>query len=255
MKDYITHLKFDDLSEDELLIEYQKAIEEKRKTITCTPNLDGLRLTYKNDDLRNNINSADFVTIDGKPIQWLAKLTKKKQFKYKISGSDLTPKLLNLANEKDYSVLIFGGKEGVAGKAKENIIRDYPNISKIETICPNFGFEKDENQSIQYINEINSYNCDIVLLCTGFPKTELFYFKYKEILNSSSYFCVGATVDFIAGNIKRAPKWMSKCGLEWLYRLSKDFRRLFKRYWLDFWFLIKILFICIFNKTKLEKMR
>ena len=62
------------------------------------------------------------------------------------------------------------------------------------------------------------------------------------------YLCVGATIDFIAGNIKRAPKWMSSCGLEWLYRLTKDFKRLFKRYWHDFWFLQKVFILIIFYR-------
>ena len=254
MKDYITYLKFDDLSEDELLIEINKSIEGNRKSILCTPNLDGLRICYKDKELRDNINKADFVTIDGKPVQWIAKWCKKKQFKYKISGSDLTPKVLELANKMNYSLVIFGGKEGVAEKAKENIIRNFPNVIVKTTICPMFGFEKDEELSTKYINEINSNNADIILMCTGFPKTEKFIFKNYDLFSSGLYMCVGATVDFLAGNMKRAPKWMSNVGLEWLYRLFHDFKRLFKRYWLDFWFLIKIFFICHFKKKKIKSM-
>ena len=254
MKDYITYLKFDDLSEEELLVEINKSIEEKRKSILCTPNLDGLRICYKDKDLRDSINNADFVTIDGKPVQWIAKWCKKKQFKYKISGSDLTPKVLKLCDEKKYKILIFGGKEGVADKAKENIIKEYQNIEYIKTICPNFGFEKNEELSLNYIKEINEYKADVILMCTGFPKTEKYIFKNYSLFENGLYMCVGATVDFLAGNIKRAPKWMSNIGLEWLYRLFQDFRRLFKRYWLDFWFLTKIFYLCIFNKKKFLKM-
>ena len=186
---------------------------------------------------------------------WIAKLCKKKNFKYKISGSDLTPSVLRLANDKGYSVTIFGGKEGVAEKAKENILRDYPNIKQCNTICPEFGYEKDELQIKKYISLINSYKSNIILMCTGFPKTERFVLNNYDLFGPGLYLNVGATVDFLAGTIKRAPKWMSKCGLEWLYRLIHDFRRLFKRYWLDGWFLLKLITICLFNKKRFVKMR
>lgn len=255
MKDYITYIKFDDLSQDELLVEMKKKIESNEVAITCTPNLDGMRVAYKDKELRDNINNATFVTIDGKPVQWIARWCRKKNFKYKISGSDLTPEVLKMANENGYTVAIFGGKDGIAEKAKENIEHDFPNVKVILTICPDFGFENNEQKSLDYIQQINDSNANIILMCTGFPKTEKFIFKYKDKFSSGLYLLVGATVDFLAGNIKRSPKWMSNIGLEWLYRLSKDFRRLFKRYWKDFWFLQKILFIIIFNKNKFEKMR
>nr|MCR5231208.1 WecB/TagA/CpsF family glycosyltransferase [Acholeplasmatales bacterium] len=216
---------------------------------------DGMRVAYKDKEIRDNINKADYVTIDGKPVLWIAKWLKKKQFKHKISGSDLTPEVLKLANEKGYTVAIFGGKNGVADMAKENIEKDYPNVKVVLTLCPKFGFENDEVLMKQYIEELNSSNADIYLMCTGFPKTEKYVFKYYDSFGPGLYLLVGATVDFLAGNIKRAPKWMSNCGLEWLYRLSKDFNRLFKRYWLDFWFLVKIFFICVFNKKKFENMK
>lgn len=253
MKDYITYLLFDNLSKDELIDEFKININNHKKTFTLTPNLDFLRISYKDSFFREIINNADYSLIDGKPILWLAKLThKRKIFKYKISGSDFASYLLEVANENSFSIVLFGGKEGIAEKAKEKILEKYPNIIVKLTLCPDFGYEKDEKKCLRYVDEINNVKADIVFLCTGTPKTEKFYYKYKDMLNDSTYLSVGATIDFWAGNIKRAPKWMSKVGLEWLYRLSKDFKRLFKRYWLDFWFLIKILFICFFRKKKIE---
>ena len=254
MKDYITYLKFDNLNKEEMLKEFENNIDNHTKKITVTPNLDFLRLSYKDDDFRKIINCADYSLVDGKPILWLAKLLKKKKFKYKISGSDFSNDLLELANKKNYSIVLFGGKNGVAEKAKENINLKYPNVQVKLTLCPDFGYQNDKEKCIYYINQINDAKADIIFLCTGAPKTEKFYFMYESLFGDSTYLCVGATIDFLAGNIKRSPKWMSNIGLEWLYRLSKDFKRLFKRYWLDFWFLIKIIFVCIFNKKKFEKM-
>lgn len=255
MKDYITYLKFDDFSEEELFSSFSVDVSHKSKKIIVTPNLDDLRIAYKNSLVRNCINNADYSTIDGKPILGLAKKEHKKNFKYKISGSDMIVDLLPLANKNHWSMVIFGGKEGVAELAKKNVEAKYPNIDVRGTFCPEFGYEKNPDLTDKYIQEINQYHADLILLCTGFPKSEMFYFSNKEKFGPGLYFCVGATVDFLAGNIKRAPKWMSKVGLEWLYRLSKDFKRLFKRYWKDGWFLIHLRWMMTFNKKKITKLK
>lgn len=254
MKDYIAYLKFDTLSEEEILNIYRQKALSKERCFTTTPNLDGMRISYKNKELRSFINNADISTIDGVPVKWIARwVGKGKQFKYKISGSDLALKVIEMAAENNFSILLFGGKDGVATQAKENLLKKYPNL-KIFTICPEFGHENDPELSKKYALEIKSINADINFICTGFPKAEIFFSKNIDILTKGLYFFVGATIDFIAGSVKRAPAWMSKCGLEWFYRLCHDFRRLFKRYWLDFWFLIKMFFICLFNKKKFLKM-
>lgn len=256
MKDFISHLRFDNCDVADLLKRYKQDILNNNKRITVTPNLDGMRITYKDDKLRQLINyKADYVTIDGKPILWLSKFNKKTVFKHKISGSDLTIDVLKMANEMHLSICIFGGSEEALVKASKNIITNYPYVTIATTISPEFGYEKNVKLTEKYVKMLNECEANIYLLCTGFPKTEKFYFENMEKLNNGLYFCVGATVDFLAGTIKRAPKWMSNIGLEWLYRLTKDFKRLFKRYWLDFWFLLKILFINIFKKKVLEEKR
>lgn len=253
MKKYIWKLKFNTESMEDMIKLYINSTNKDEKTFTLTPNLDFLRLVYKDEEFANVINNATFSTIDGKPILWIAKWLHIKDFKYKISGSDLAVKLLDVMNEYSYSLFLFGGKTGVAEKAKENIQNKYPNIKIVGTLTPDFGYEKDEEKSLNYINVINNSNAQFVFLCTGAPKTEKFYSKYEDKFKNANYLSVGATIDFIAGNIKRAPKWMSKCGLEWLHRLTKDFKRLFKRYWFDGWFLIKMWFLCHFNRRKMTK--
>lgn len=254
MKDFIAYLKFDTLNEEEILNYCKDKIDHNERCITVTPNLDNLRITYKNVVLRSLINNkANISTIDGVPVKWIAKILGKKQFKKKISGSDLALEVIKMAADNNYSLLFFGGAPGVGEKAKANLLLKYPNL-KIDLICPEFGHEKDPELSKKYCDLINQYNADIIFLCTGYPKSELFFVSNENSFKRGCYFFVGATIDFIAGSVKRAPKWMSKCGLEWLYRLFHDFRRLFKRYWLDFWFLLKIFFLCIFNRKKFDKL-
>ena len=120
--------------------------------------------------------------------------------------------LLDTFANKDLHVLIVGGKEGVADKAKENVNLLYGKNIVIDTICPPFGFEKDEKMSTELVELINKSNAECVFLCLGAPKQEMFFQNHKEMLSEKVYICLGATVDFLANNIKRAPKWMSKIG-------------------------------------------
>lgn len=253
MKKIILGVKFDNKTKEELIQEYIECVENKKKVITMTPNLDILRLCYKKPSIRKVFNQADYSTVDGVPLLWIAKWLKIKGC-IKVSGSDLGIDVLKTLNEKSYSLFLFGGKPSVAEKAKEQININYPNINVVGCLSPEFGYENNEELCKKYIDEINSKKADFVFICTGAPKSEIFFVNHKDLFGPSCYLSIGATIDFIAGNIKRAPKWMSKVGLEWLYRLTKDFRRLFKRYWLDGWFLIKVFFMCLFSKKKIEKM-
>lgn len=247
MKKKIAYLQFNTESKLEMLSTYKECILNRRKNWTVTPNLDFMRFCYKNKDLIRIINSATYSTIDGKPILKIAKWLKIKGFKERIPGSDLSVDVLKMMNEKHFSLFLFGGKEGVAELAAKNIKEIYPNIKIVGTLCPDFEYEKDKEKSSKYIQLINLVHPDVVFMCTGAPKTEIFIANNWESLGPSTYFSVGATIDFLAGSVKRAPKWVSKIGMEWFYRLTKDFKRLFKRYWKDGCFLIKMWFLCHFK--------
>lgn len=250
MKKNIAYLQFNTESKFEMLAIYKERILNKEKNWTVTPNLDFMRFCYKNKDLIRVINSATYSTIDGKPILKIAKWLKINDFKERIPGSDLSIDILQMMNENHFSLFLFGGKDGVAKLAAGNIKETYPNIKIVGTLCPDFGYEKDKEKSLRYIRMINLAHSDVVFMCTGAPKTEIFIANNWELFESSTYLSVGATIDFLAGNVKRAPKWISKLGLEWFYRLTKDFKRLFKRYWKDGWFLIKMWFLCHFKSRR-----
>lgn len=178
------------------------------------------------------VDNADLAVIDGKPLIWISKLLKS-PIKEKISGSDLTPALLKRCANKGYKVFIIGGKDGVADKAKDNVERDYPGIKIVGTYCPKLGFEKDYNE-IDNINKIiKNSKADIVLACLGCPKQEKWMYENYKKYDAKVSLGVGATVDFLAGNMKRAPKWISDHGFEWLYRFFQEPKRLFKRYFVD----------------------
>ena len=217
---------------EECLSEIENFIADGGKHYVVPVNTDVIIKIEQNEYLRKIVDGADLVLVDGKPLIWIAK-KHKIPVTVKISGSDLVPLLCERAAKKNFSIFILGGKEGVAEKAKENLEKKYEGIKIVGTYCPPIGFEK-ANVLVNKINEIINTVCpDILLTCLGCPKQEKFIYENIEKYNAKVSICCGATVDFLAGNVKRAPKWMSNCGLEWLYRFFREPKRLFRRYFVD----------------------
>ena len=216
----------------EALQEICTLVETKTKSYIVAVNVDVVMKMEKDDYLRKITNEADLTLVDGKPLIWFAKWHKC-PVKAKISGSDLVPELCRVAAEKGYRVFIIGGAEGVADKAKENLERNLVGIQIVGTYAPPFGFEKDKDE-IQRINAIISdSHPDLLIVCFGCPKQEKWIYENYQFYKGTVSICAGATVDFLAGNVDRAPVWMSEHGLEWLFRFLQEPKRLFKRYFVD----------------------
>ncbi len=246
-KKRLAHLRMNKISSKEVIDNIDDGIKAKKKRVLVPVNLDMMRVARKNKAFNHMINKSDLSIVDGKPLIWLSKIARNK-IKEKISGSDLIYPVLDLCDKNGYSIFIVGGIKDAPQKACDNIKAKYPNVDIKGYFSPEFGFEKNAEKTNELVEIINDKKADIVLLCLSAPKQEMFYENNKNKLYNSTYYCAGATVDFLAGRIKRAPKWMSKVGLEWFYRFMKEPKRLFKRYWLDFWFLLKIFFVVLFQK-------
>ena len=246
-KNNVFHIFFNKYNMEEAVEAIETSIEKDTSTLVVPVNLDMMRISYKDQLFKEIINESEISLIDGRPIIWLSRLFRK-GIKKKVSGSDLIFPVLEMCNKHKYSILIIGGKEETGIKACQYITNNYPEIKFAKSYSPEFGFEKSPELIQKTVDVINEINADIVLLCLSAPKQEKFYWLNKDKLNKACYICAGATVDFLAGDVKRAPKWMSKVGLEWFYRLCLEPKRLKQRYWLDFWFLIKIMFLWFFRK-------
>lgn len=218
----------------------EKLIAEKKKAYIVPINVDVVMKIEKDKYLKEIADNADMVLVDGQPLVWVAKWHKK-PVKAKISGSDLVPYLCKVAAKKNYSIFIIGGKDGIAEKAADKLRVDIPEINIVGTYAPPFGFEKDEEELSKINKMISDVHPDLLITCFGCPKQEKFIYENYQKYDALVSICAGATVDFLAGNIKRAPKWMSKCGLEWLYRFFKEPKRLFKRYFVDDVKIIKLI--------------
>ena len=217
---------------DEAIQAIEDMIASEKKSYIVAINVDVVMKIENDSYLKDITDKADIVLVDGKPLEWIAKWHKR-PIKAKISGSDLVPLLCKRATEKGYSLFIIGGKDGIAEKAKQNLERDLPGIRIVGTYAPPFGFEKDEKE-LNRINEmISDAHPDILIACFGCPKQEKWIYENYQKYDAKVSVCAGATVDFLAGNVNRAPKWMSNHGLEWFYRFLQEPKRMFKRYFID----------------------
>ena len=207
-------------------------IQKRKKSYIVAINVDVVMKIEHDSLLKKITDDADMVLVDGKPLIWISKFYKRPIIE-KISGSDLVPLLCERAAEKGYKIFILGGADGVAEKAKKKLEQQLSGIQIVGTYAPPFGFEKDEKE-LEHINCLISENKpDILLACLGCPKQEKFIYENIDKYDAIVSICAGATVDFLAGNVNRAPKWMSDHGFEWFYRFLQEPKRLFKRYFVD----------------------
>lgn len=225
----------------ETIAAIEQMIEADKKSYVVAINVDVVMKIEEDSYLKKVVDNADMVLVDGKPLVWISKLHGK-PLKAKISGSDLVPLLCEVSAEKGYKIFIIGGKDGIAEQAKEKLENRLPKIKIVGTYAPPFGFEKNESE-LEKINQmISEAHPDLLIACFGCPKQEKWIYENIEKYNAKVSVCAGATVDFLAGNVKRAPRWMSDHGLEWFYRFTQEPKRMFKRYFVDDTKIVKLIF-------------
>ncbi len=220
------------LSMSETIDAVEELIKSEKKSYVVAINVDVVIKIENDPYLKKIVDNADMVLVDGKPLVWISNFHGK-PLKAKISGSDLVPLLCEEASKKQYNIFIIGGKEGVAEQAKQNLEKRLPGIRIVGTYAPTYGFEKNDAELNKINTLLSEAKPDLLIACFGCPKQEKWIFENISKYDAKVSICAGATVDFLAGNIKRAPRWMSEHGLEWLYRFLQEPKRMFKRYFID----------------------
>jgi N-acetylglucosaminyldiphosphoundecaprenol N-acetyl-beta-D-mannosaminyltransferase len=239
----ICNIKIDNLSMQGALKEIEHLIKgEGQRAFVVTPNVDHLVKLQKDMDFKRVYDAASLVLADGMPLIWASKFLGT-PLKEKISGSDLFPKLCELAQKREYSLFFLGGRPGAAQKAAEKLRAIYKKIQIVGIYSPPFGFENDKIENDKIVSMIKNARPDILFVGLGAPKQEKWIYKHYEELNIPVSIGIGVTFEFFAGFVKRAPLWMQKAGCEWLWRLMEEPERLWKRYLIDdmkfFWLILR----------------
>ena len=189
------------------------AIEKGELFPVYTPNSEIILHAYKNPEYADLLNQGGLVTPDGIGVVYASKILKK-PLRERVGGFDLANKLLEKCAPDGRTLYLFGGKPGIAERAKEKIEALYPGIEVVGTADGYFDEEKEKN----IINDINEKSPDILFVCLGFPKQEKWADANRN-LSARVVMCIGGSLDVFAGEVKRAPEFFIKLGLEWLYRL------------------------------------
>lgn len=194
-----------------------------------TPNLDHLRLFRKHPTLRPMFEAAELVTADGMPLVWASRL-QRTPLPQRVSGSTLIHSLTEAAAREGLSVFFLGGNPSAAERTAEQLRRNNPALNVAGTSCPPPGFDQDPQQVEAIRQQLLAARPDIVFVGLGFPKQERLIEQLRASLPAAWFLGIGISFSFVSGEVKRAPLWMQRTGLEWLHRLIQEPGRLGKRY-------------------------
>ena len=202
--------------------------------VVFTPNVDHLIKLQNDRDFYEAYNKSNYRVCDSQILMYASKFLGT-PLKEKISGSDLFPAFYKYhKNSDNIKIFLLGAAVGIAKQAQEKINEKTGREIVVEALSPSFGFEKNEEECETIIEAINQSGATVLAIGVGAPKQEKWLVKYKSKLTHVKIFlAIGATIDFEAGCKARSPKWMSEVGIEWLYRLLSEPRRLWKRYLIE----------------------
>jgi len=195
-----------------------------------TPNVDHTVLLQDHQGLQAAYHDADLVVADGWPVVSASRFLRK-PLPEVVPGSDLVPLLMKAATvDRRLRVFLLGAAPGVGARAAENIRQRWTNVQVSGVYSPPLGFEEDETENDHILSLIGQAAPDVLVVGLGAPKQELWVHAHRDRLHAKVSLCVGATIDFLAGEKARAPRWMRRMRIEWLHRMLADPKRLVRRY-------------------------
>jgi N-acetylglucosaminyldiphosphoundecaprenol N-acetyl-beta-D-mannosaminyltransferase len=219
------------------------ADDDRRCRYVVTPNADHAVLFQEHAGLRRAYADAGLVLVDGMPVLLAAKLFRR-GIPERVAGSDLVPALFDGASlrfssrceqaaPRQLRVYLLGAAPGVAERAAGKIVERWPGVRVVGCDSPAIGFEKRTEENDAILNRIAAAEADVLIVGLGAPKQELWVHAHRSRIAAPVALCVGATIDFLAGQRVRAPIWMRRIGLEWVHRMASEPHRLAKRYLRD----------------------
>jgi N-acetylglucosaminyldiphosphoundecaprenol N-acetyl-beta-D-mannosaminyltransferase len=245
-KVYLFNTPIDALSLKDTVELVDTAIIDRKQLHHIAVNVAKIVHMQTDKQLFESVVSADIINADGLPLVWVSRLFGD-PIPERVAGVDLMQSLVKLASEKNYKIFFFGAKEEVVSKVVElysdqysnNIIAGYRN-----------GYFKDSEEE-EIARMITNSGANILFVAITSPKKENFLFKNKDLLSGVNFVMgVGGSFDVVAGLVKRAPQWMQKMGLEWLFRIIQEPGRMWKRYLVTNTLFIYYLILEFFNRRK-----
>lgn len=226
-------LDLDPLTTRDAVAQIANAIEIGSPTYVITPNLNYAMLCDQDPALQQVNRDALLMLADGMPLVWASR----GQLPERVAGSDLIPQLCAHAASQDWRVFLCGGAPGVAEEAARNLQQTHPDLLISGTAAP--VFDPDRPLPPDFLNQVRESQSHLLLVAGSQPKGELWLHRHHMELGVPVAVQMGATIDFLAKRVTRAPAWIKKTGLEWLWRLAMEPRRLAWRYWRNSVFLAK----------------
>jgi N-acetylglucosaminyldiphosphoundecaprenol N-acetyl-beta-D-mannosaminyltransferase len=205
-----------------------EAVAGGRRAYACTCPVYTLMQAYERPEVRAALEAADWVTPDGMPIVWALRLLGARGVT-RVYGPDLLLALSAISAARGFSQYYLGGAPGVADALGETLRERYPGLVVAGTYCPPFR-ALEEAEELAMLDGINASGAQMVWVGLGSPKQDLWMARYRPQLAAPLLVGVGAAFDFLTGRQRQAPPWMRRAGLEWLFRLGSDPRRLWRRY-------------------------
>lgn len=215
-------------TQNSLLNYIQDKVNNSSASYITFTNVHVIITALKNDSLKQALYEADRVAPDGMPLVWAGKVVGKSQME-RCSGPDMMKRLIEISEEKGYTHYFYGSTDETILELKSKLKEKYLNLKIIGAYAPPFR-QLSTMEDKEITEEINDLSPDIIWVGLGAPKQELWMKNHKDKINHGVMLGVGAAFDFLANKKKRAPLWMQKTGLEWLFRLIQEPGRLWKRY-------------------------
>lgn len=236
----LLNVEFDNITE-------QKLLENLHEGVLITPNVDQIMKMQHDQEFHKIVRKAEWVVCDSKVVNITAKFLGT-PLKEVIPGSSFFPHFyMYHKDDPNCKIFLLGALNGVAEKAKANINAKVGREIVVGAYSPSYGFEKKQEENDNIYDMINNSGANVVLVGVGCPKQEKWIDANKlRMPGVKLWMALGATIDFEAGNVKRAPMIFQKTTTEWLYRLISEPKRMYKRYLVDdppfFWLILKAKF-------------
>ncbi len=224
MKIDVMGLKFDSVTMDEALSRAEALLRGEKAAYVVTPNAEIAYEALHDGQLREMLNGADLMLPDGAGVVLASKLLRT-PVKQKVAGVDFAVGLLSVLERNGQSLYLLGGKPGIGELAAQKMLEAHPQL-RIAGIAD--GYFRDEAPVIE---KINASGADALFVCLGAPKQERFMVQHRQELHVHLMAGLGGSLDAFAGTVQRAPTWMIRLNLEWLYRLIREpkrFRRMLR---------------------------